>query len=156
MNDGEHYTVIEENNVVRYGYAEAGDGEKLLPRSLATGIADYAFSPDERWLVETQVGHPAPVGRKGVGPCQPELLLVDPVQRAVGGDRGGRRNAQTGVVPLDRDFAPAPQPLQRGAQRQGQAPPDPGRRVLYHRSSVRTTVPSPLQISTRLGVAAAG
>ncbi len=51
MNDGEHYTVIEENNVVRYGYAEAGDGEKLLPRSLATGIADYAFSPDERCLL---------------------------------------------------------------------------------------------------------
>ena len=51
MNDGEHYTVIEENNVVRYGYAEAGDGEKLLPRSLSTGIADYAFSPDERCLL---------------------------------------------------------------------------------------------------------
>ena len=51
MADGEHYTVIEENNVVRYGYAEAGDGEKLLPRSLSTGIADYAFSPDERCLL---------------------------------------------------------------------------------------------------------
>ncbi len=34
-------------------------------------------------LVETQVSYPAPVGRKGVGPCQPELLLVDPVRGAV-------------------------------------------------------------------------
>ena len=51
-------------------------------------------------------------------------FLAQVTKRSVGGDRGGRRNAQTGVVPLDRDFAPAPQPLQRGAQRQGQASPN--------------------------------
>ena len=34
-------------------------------------------------LVETQVGDAAAVGRKGVGPCDAELLLVDPVGGAV-------------------------------------------------------------------------
>ncbi|MDE7077614.1 MAG: DPP IV N-terminal domain-containing protein, partial [Alistipes sp.] len=48
MSDGEHYTVIEQNNIVRYAYATAGPGQKLLPEPLVSGIADYAFSPDER------------------------------------------------------------------------------------------------------------
>lgn len=48
MNDGEHYTVIEQGNIVRYAYASANSAVKLLPGPLAAGISDYAFSPDER------------------------------------------------------------------------------------------------------------
>lgn len=31
MADGEHYTILEGNNIVRYGYATAGQGEQMLP-----------------------------------------------------------------------------------------------------------------------------
>ena len=55
-------------------------------------------------------------------------------QRGVGGDRRGRHGRQTGVVSLHRDLAPAPQPLQRAARRQGQAPPHAGRRLLLDRT----------------------
>ncbi len=52
MNDGEHYTVVEDDNIVRYSYAVAEPGTKLLPRTpVGFGIVDYAFSPDERCLL---------------------------------------------------------------------------------------------------------
>ncbi|MDE6045914.1 MAG: DPP IV N-terminal domain-containing protein, partial [Alistipes sp.] len=52
MNDGEHYTVVEQDDIVRYSYAEATPGEKLLPPSaVRPAIADYAFSPDERCIL---------------------------------------------------------------------------------------------------------
>ncbi len=52
MNDGEHYTVVEDGNIVRYSYAAAEPGTKLLPPApVGFGIADYAFSPDERLLL---------------------------------------------------------------------------------------------------------
>ncbi len=49
MADGEHYTRLERNEILRYAYAADTPGERLLPAS-AQGIAvtDYAFSPDER------------------------------------------------------------------------------------------------------------
>lgn len=52
MNDGEHYTVVEGNDIVRYSYAAAGPGTKLLPPTPAGfAIADYDFSPDEQSLL---------------------------------------------------------------------------------------------------------
>ena len=52
MNDGEHYTALEGNDIVRYAYAAEGPGEKLLPASAAgLRITDYAFSPDEKRLL---------------------------------------------------------------------------------------------------------
>ena len=52
MADGEHYTRIEHNEILRYAYAADTPGERLLPAS-AQGIAvtDYAFSPDERRIL---------------------------------------------------------------------------------------------------------
>ena len=35
MADGEHYTILEGNNIVRYGYATAGQGENMLPKPTA-------------------------------------------------------------------------------------------------------------------------
>ena len=52
MNDGEHYTALEGNDIVRYAYAAEGPGEKLLPASAAgLRITDYAFSPDEKRIL---------------------------------------------------------------------------------------------------------
>ncbi|MDE5906196.1 MAG: S9 family peptidase [Alistipes sp.] len=52
MNDGEHYTVIEQNDIVRYAYAAETPGERLLPPSaFRPTISDYAFSPDERCIL---------------------------------------------------------------------------------------------------------
>ncbi|WP_418992606.1 S9 family peptidase [Alistipes sp.] len=52
MNDGEHYTVLESGDIVRYRYAEAGRGVSLLPQPKpGMEITDYAFSPDERQLL---------------------------------------------------------------------------------------------------------
>lgn len=52
MNDGEHYTVLEDNNIVCYAYADEGPGRKLLPAAAAgLKITDYAFSPDERRIL---------------------------------------------------------------------------------------------------------
>ncbi len=52
MNDGEHYTLLERGDIVRYAYASDAPGEKLLPAS-ASGlrIVDYDFSPDERRIL---------------------------------------------------------------------------------------------------------
>ena len=48
MADGEHYTVIENNNIVRYRYDQETEGERLLPESLnGLRITDYTLSPDE-------------------------------------------------------------------------------------------------------------
>lgn len=52
MADGEHYTTLEDNNIIRYSYAEAGKGRNMLPSPPANlAITDYAFSPDERQLL---------------------------------------------------------------------------------------------------------
>ena len=52
MADGEHYTILEGNNIVRYGYATAGQGENMLPKPTANlVVTDYAFSPDERQIL---------------------------------------------------------------------------------------------------------
>ena len=52
MNDGEHYTVVEDGRIVRYAYAAAEPGTELLPASDdRTEITDYAFSPDERLIL---------------------------------------------------------------------------------------------------------
>ena len=52
MADGEHYTILESNNIVRYGYATAGQGENMLPKPTANlVVTDYAFSPDERQIL---------------------------------------------------------------------------------------------------------
>ena len=52
MADGEHYTRLEHNEILRYAYAADTPGERLLPAS-AQGIAvtDYLFSPDERRIL---------------------------------------------------------------------------------------------------------
>lgn len=47
MADGEHYTILQKGNIVRYRYAEQGEGEKLLPENLGVNITDYTFSHDE-------------------------------------------------------------------------------------------------------------
>ncbi|MCM1150840.1 MAG: S9 family peptidase [Alistipes sp.] len=48
MNDGEHYTVVEQGDIVRYRYADDTPGVKLLPPSAdRPAISDYEFSPDE-------------------------------------------------------------------------------------------------------------
>ena len=52
MNDGEHYTRLEGNDIRRYAYAEAGAGESLLPTPTPNlTISDYELSPDERSIL---------------------------------------------------------------------------------------------------------
>ncbi len=52
MADGAHYTVIENNNIVRYLYAEKTEGERLLPPTVKNlPITDYTFSPDEKSIL---------------------------------------------------------------------------------------------------------
>jgi len=52
MADGEHYTTLEKNNIVRYKYAETNRGESMLPSPAGNlTITDYAFSPDERQIL---------------------------------------------------------------------------------------------------------
>ncbi len=52
MADGEHYTVIEQGNIVRYTYSAKSPGEKLLPEtSPRITISDYSFSPDEQRIL---------------------------------------------------------------------------------------------------------
>ena len=49
MADGEHYTTLEQGNVLRYAYASDEAGVKLLPAAAEQlTITDYALSPDER------------------------------------------------------------------------------------------------------------
>ena len=50
--DGEHYTVIEGDNIMRYAYAEATPGQALLPASTEKfTITDYELSADERSIL---------------------------------------------------------------------------------------------------------
>lgn len=52
MADGEHYTTLESNDIVRYSYASAAPGESMLPAPAPNlAITDYAFSPDERSIL---------------------------------------------------------------------------------------------------------
>ena len=49
MADGEHYTTLEQGNVLRYAYASDEAGVKLLPAAAEQlTITGYALSPDER------------------------------------------------------------------------------------------------------------
>ena len=59
MNDGEHYTTLENNDIRRYAYATAGRGESLLPTSAPNlVITDYTLSPDERMILVASGRHP--------------------------------------------------------------------------------------------------
>ena len=50
--DGEHYTTLEKNNILRYSYATDAPGESLLPSPAPDlVISDYLFSPDERTIL---------------------------------------------------------------------------------------------------------
>lgn len=52
MADGEHYTRLERNEILRYAYAADTPGERLLPASAQDiVVTDYAFSPDERRIL---------------------------------------------------------------------------------------------------------
>ncbi len=52
MADGEHYTVVEQNDIVRYAFAEEAPGKSLLPRPKPDlVVTDYLFSPDERRIL---------------------------------------------------------------------------------------------------------
>lgn len=52
MNDGEHYTVLEGNDIRRYAYAAETPGESLLPTPAPNlAITDYTLSPDERSIL---------------------------------------------------------------------------------------------------------
>ena len=52
MADGEHYTVLERGNIVRYLYKEESQGEKILPDEIGKlNITDYVFSPDEQCVL---------------------------------------------------------------------------------------------------------
>ncbi len=42
MADGEHYTTLEGSNIVRYGYATAGQGEQMLPKPTAN-LVDHGL-----------------------------------------------------------------------------------------------------------------
>ncbi|MEG2370433.1 MAG: S9 family peptidase [Alistipes sp.] len=59
MADGEHYTVQEKNNVVKYAFAQAGAGENLLP---ALGekfdLEEYLLSPDGHTLLVAEGARP--------------------------------------------------------------------------------------------------
>ena len=50
--DGEHYTVLEDGNILKYPYAEKTAGTPLLPAAAGQmEITDYALSPDERTIL---------------------------------------------------------------------------------------------------------
>lgn len=52
MADGEHYTVLESNNIIRYAYASDAPGENMMPQPAANlAVTDYAFSDDGRRLL---------------------------------------------------------------------------------------------------------
>ena len=59
MNDGEHYTTLENNDIRRYAYATEGRGESLLPTPAPNlVITDYTLSPDERMILVASGRHP--------------------------------------------------------------------------------------------------
>lgn len=52
MADGEHYTVVKGNNILKYSYAEGGPGENVLAGPAGNFVVtDYSFSPDERHVL---------------------------------------------------------------------------------------------------------
>ncbi len=51
MADGEHYTTLSDNDIRKFAYASASEGESLLPTSARMTITDYALSPDERSIL---------------------------------------------------------------------------------------------------------
>ncbi len=51
MADGLHYTVIADNNILRYSYAKEGEGVEMLPGRFDKPITDYLFSPDEQQIL---------------------------------------------------------------------------------------------------------
>ena len=59
MNDGEHYTTLEGDDIRRYAYATEGRGESLLPTPAPNlVITDYTLSPDERMILVASGRHP--------------------------------------------------------------------------------------------------
>lgn len=59
MNDGEHYTLLEKGDIVRYAYASDTPGQRLLPASAAgLRIVDYDFSPDEKRILVASGAEP--------------------------------------------------------------------------------------------------
>ena len=59
MNDGEHYTTLEGNDIRRYAYATEGRGESLLPTPAPNlVITDYTLSPNERMILVASGRHP--------------------------------------------------------------------------------------------------
>ena len=59
MADGVHYTVLEDNTIRKYAYAEASAGETLLPETPDSfAIADYQLSPDERTILVASGSEP--------------------------------------------------------------------------------------------------
>ena len=52
MADGEHYTTLDANNILRYSYAADTPGESMLPSPAPNlVISDYVFSPDEQTIL---------------------------------------------------------------------------------------------------------
>ena len=49
--DGEHYTTIDRNAIVRHAYAGTDEGERLFVCPDGMRITDYALSPDERLIL---------------------------------------------------------------------------------------------------------
>ncbi len=59
MNDGEHYTTLEGNDIRRYAYASEERGVSLLPTPAPNlEITDYLLSPDERSILIASGSHP--------------------------------------------------------------------------------------------------
>lgn len=52
MADGEHYTMLRDNDIVRCRYAAADEGRSMLPSPAPNlAITDYAFAPDEQSIL---------------------------------------------------------------------------------------------------------
>lgn len=59
MRDGEHYTVLERNSIIKYKYAEESEGEIILPTIMDDfSIRDYQFSPNEKRVLVSQGSTP--------------------------------------------------------------------------------------------------
>ena len=59
MNDGEHYTTLENNDIRRHAYTTASAGESLLPVPAPNlAISDYTLSPDESMILIASGRHP--------------------------------------------------------------------------------------------------
>lgn len=58
MNDGEHYTVQENGQIVRYSYRTGQPVETVFRSPADFGFSDYAFSADERRILLTTATEP--------------------------------------------------------------------------------------------------